>query len=569
MQYCFQISVVLYNTATSPEPEGDFKIENAPVVPHNCAILIPLKQIEAPIIRYVKNMKSSEDFMDFDNKFGHSTDAKISDLLWLCSTIFGSCERQIRVPTIMWYTDGDAPHKDGSADQRQALQKAKDLQQLHIDIQFFPLKVDFDGDLFYKELLCQLLDLDLDDYEFPTPQLNEKKLLQRMFRRGCNKRARSYLSVEFSENVKFGVGMYSYTRKTTMPKPILLSRSNQEVIVSKRSYKCGTFQEGNDGDVVNNSNLEADIDFKEKLQPSKAIKLQHCGGEKIKFTPLEAYEIKQVMDPKIKVLGFKPSSVLNEHNHIKCPLFLYPAENIVKNSTVFFRALWERCLADDSVVICIMTMRIKSYPRLVALVPQEQTMSDDGETLSYDGFRMEFIPFSGDIRDLSEVFTRPPEIDQNVTQVMKKIVGKLRINYSPALFDNPAITKIYSAIEQQVFDDDFDEELIKDPTLADLEVQDDRIAEFSGTLEQLLDGFEDIAIAPKRKGADATSETKRKKVSSDDINEDLVLQKCKEGRVKDLTVAILRGYLELKNISGISKLTKPLLVEKILALEKS
>lgn len=504
--------------------------------------------------------------MDFDNKFGHSKDAKISDVMWLCSSIFGSCDKQIRVPTIMWYTDEDLPHQDGSGDQRQAFQKAKDLQQLHIDLHFFPLKADFDGDLFYKELLCQLLGEELDDYLFPMPQLDEKKLLQRMFRRGCNKRALSYLSVEFSENVKFGVGIYAFTRKSTMPKPILLSRSNREEIVTKRSYKYGTFQEGNDGIVENVSNLEANFDYNEKLEPNKAVKYQKCGGDEIKFTLLEAYEIKQVMEPKIKVLGCKPSSVLNEHNHIKCPYFLYPADTRVKNSTVFFRALWERCLADDKVVICIFTMRLKSYPRLVALVPQEQAFGDDGEILRYDGFRMQFIPFAGDIRDLSEVFTRAPDVDADITFAMKKIVGRLRINYAPTMFDNPATTKIYSTIEQQVFEDDPDEEPHRDSTLANLEVQDDRIDQYVVDLSHLLGGFEEAAH--KRKASEEPAATQRKKVSSDDVNQELVLQKCKEGKVKDLTVVILRGYLELNKVSGISKLNKAQLVEKILEVGK-
>ena len=541
-------------------------METTPV-PQNCAILIPLKQIEWPIIRYVKNLKNSEDLLDFDNKFGHSTDAKIADVLWLCSSIFGSCDK-IRVPTIMWYTDEDAPHADGSGDQRQALQKAKDLQQLHIELHFFPMKVDFNGDIFYKELLCQLLDEDQDDYLFPTPQLDEKKLLQRMFRRGCNKRALSYLSVELSDKVKFGVGVYGFTRKSTVPKPIMISRSNQDVIVAKKTYKYATIHEGDDGIVENVSNLEAEIDYKEKLEPSKAIKYQQCGGEKIRFTLLEAYEIKQVMEPKIKVLGFKPSSILSEHNHIKCPYFLYPSETRVKNSTVFFRALWERCLADNKVIICIFTMKLKSFPRLVALVPQEQTFGDDGEILRYDGFRMEFIPYAGDIRDLSEVFVRAPQVDQEITFAMKRIVGKLRINYAPLLFHNPAITKIYTAIEQQKFEDEVDDDTQTDPTLANVELQDERINQFVGNLNQLLDGLDEVATANKRKASNDPSTTQRKKISPDDINQELVLQKCKDGQTKELTVAILRGYLELNKVTGISKLTKPQLVEKVLELEK-
>lgn len=556
---------MLYNTDKSPDPDGSFVMENPLVVPKNCAILMPVKQVESDMIQYVKNMKSSNDFMDFDNKFGHSKDAKVADILWLCSSMFSSSGKQIRVPQIMWFTDEDQPHPDGSNDQHQAFQKATDLQQLQLDLQFYPMKMDFDGDLFYKELLCQLLGYDPNEFQFPTPQLNEKILLQRMFRRGYNKRALAHLTVELSPNAKFGVGVFSFTRKTFVPQSVLLSRASRQQIVAKRSYKYGTIEEGDDGDVANVSNMEAEFDYAEKLEPSMMVKYQLCGSEKIKFTPLEAYEIKQVMEPKIKILGFKPSSVLSQQNHIKGPFFLYPNDSHVKNSGVLFRALWERCLADDKIIFCIFTMRLKSYPRLVALVPQEQQVSADGEIQRYDGFRMEFIPFAGDVRDLSEIFTETPTVDQDVSSAMKKIIGKLRVIYAPSMFENPAVRHIYKQIEAEVFDQEPDEELNRDATLPNLDAQDERIGQFVDMVNQLVADIEDAPPA-KRKASDAPAASQRKKVSADDINSTLILQKCQAGQVKDLTIPTLKAYLELKNVKGISKLNKAQCVEKILEL---
>lgn len=56
-----QVGVVLYNTDKSPDPEGSFQMTENPLpVPNHCAILIPMQQIEAETIRYVKNLRKSE-----------------------------------------------------------------------------------------------------------------------------------------------------------------------------------------------------------------------------------------------------------------------------------------------------------------------------------------------------------------------------------------------------------------------------------------------------------------------------------------------------------------------------
>lgn len=554
----------MYNTEHSPEPVGEMSAVASPiVVPNCCAVLIPMNQIESSIIRHVKSLKSSDSFMDFRSKFGHSSDAKVADVLWLCSTMFAACGKQISVPQVMWFTNDDLPHREDSIDHQQAFQKAKDLQQLQLDVQFYPLKNDFNGDFFYKELLCQLVGMDLEDYEFPVAQLNEKLLLQRMFRRSHKRRALAHLTVDISDSVKFGVSVFNFTRKACVPKPIPCTRDKNQPIIAKRLHKFAVIPEEAD-DVVDN--LEVALDFKEKLEPNCTIKYQQVGGEKTKFTVLEAYEIKQVMNPSIKVLGFKPFSVLSDHNFIKAPYFIYPTDARVKKSTVLFRALWERCLAEKKVVICIFTMRLKSFPRLVALVPQEQTEGLDGEILRYDGFRLQFIPFAGDIRDLSETFVKTPNAEVNLTTTMRKLVGKLCVNYAPTMFENPVVSRIYHKIEEKEFGDDADEEFNRDPTLPNLEAQDNRIDTYVNMLEEMMGGFEDAA-APKRKAADDSSTNQRKKVCAD-IDQEMVLQMCKEGNISKLTVPMLKAYLQLNKKEGISKLNKKELVDTILSLSK-
>lgn len=333
-------------------------------------------------------------------------------------------------------------------------------------------------------------------------------------------------------------------------------------IVSKRSYKYGKVEEDPEEGGIN---LESEIDYSEKLESASTVKYQVCGGEKIKFTPLEAYEIKQVMEPKIKVLGFKPLTTLSHHNHLNSPYFIFPNDTQVKNSSVLFRALWERCLAENKTMICLFTMRLKSYPRLVALVPQEQTSSKDGEILRYDGFRMEFIPFAEDVRDLSDLLKAPGDnVQEALISGMSRIIGKLRINYSPSQFQNAVISKIYSKIEEQVFNEEAND--YEDTTLPKKDAQDDRIKQFLEEVEQIC-GFDEEVVKRKASDGESGSSAPKKKALME-IDTAAVLEKCKtNAKDRALTLPILKSYLELKDVKGISKLNKGQCIEKILELE--
>lgn len=219
----------MYNVEKSPEPAGIFKIENPLVAPKGCAVLMPMRQVQADMIQYVKNLIQSEDFMGFDDKFGHSKDTKIADVLWILSSMLSGAGKQFSISQVMWLSNEDRPHQINSTEYFQAFQKAKDLQQLRmIEVQFFPLKKDFDPEPFYNELFCQLLDEDPEDFQLPVVKITEGFLKNRMFRRGYKNRAISHLLVEVSDNVKFGIGIYSFTSKVSVPKPVSLSRDTKE-----------------------------------------------------------------------------------------------------------------------------------------------------------------------------------------------------------------------------------------------------------------------------------------------------------------------------------------------------
>lgn len=83
------------------------------------------------------------------------------------------------------------------------------------------------------------------------------------------------------------------------------------------------------------------------------------GGEKVSFKPEEVAQMKQLLPPGIRLLGFKPASVIKMTNHLRSSLFLYPNESYINGSTTLYRALYEKCLEKNQVAICMLTMRRK------------------------------------------------------------------------------------------------------------------------------------------------------------------------------------------------------------------
>lgn len=513
-------------------------------------------------------MRQSDDFMDFTNKYGHSEDAKISDVLWLCTTLFTTASKVVKSRSIIWFTNDDSPHQSGHAQLQQAFQKAKDIQQLQIDVKFCPMSTSFDGDKFYKELICQIMNFNVNDFEFPEPLLDERPLVNRISSRSYKKRALAYLEFEISNTSKFGVGVYSNTGKDKAQlKSHIFSRKDNKEIKKRRFVRYGYRPQTNGSD-----DEDAEFEFTENLDPTKTVKYRVIGNDCVKFSITEAFGIKQVMNPKIKLLAFKSKDFLNESfYYIKSPQFLYPHDGKIKNSSKLFRALWEQMIKEDKVGICAYTMRLKSSPRIVALVPSQQTLQDD-EIIRYDGFQMIFLPFADDIRDLSKFMDAETidseENDEQIENLMMKIIGKLKVKYTPLMFENMQNHRIITLVENQVYDEDLDEETMNSFKLPNVAAQDQRIGKYVDEVEELIDGFAEVKVTKRKKNDkdENANNEKRAKVAPDDINVELILEKCQKGDVKSITNQMLRDYLSLKQVSGISKMNKADLVSKIISL---
>ncbi|GAB0099056.1 ATP-dependent DNA helicase 2 subunit 1 [Sergentomyia squamirostris] len=540
------VGVIFYNTIQSPRSK--FEADSVEiVVPKNMSIILPMDAPSVDSISYVNNFYTSDDLMDFHNKYGCCNDATFSDVLWLCTRMFQKCGYKLQSSAIVVFTDNPLPHAANSHEYNQAMVRAKDLSQLNVEFSLIPMQENFDGTLFYREFICTAMDMDLDHFQLDTFVRDIETISNRIYRRNYRKRCNNYLKFTVGDGVDISVGLYSSIRHTKYPKSISVHRDTNELIIKKRVQE------------VYNEIEDAPM----PLLPNQQKKYQEIGGKKVIFTTGEIATMKTLLPAGIKLLGFKPRAAVAAHHFLKNGYFIYPDEVRIEGSTQLFRALWQRCLEREKVPICIMTLRQKSNPTYVALLPQEN-ISNDQEQIEYNGFLVIHLPNVDDVRDFDTFKPETvPEITPENVELYEKVIKKLKFKYSPKQFDDPALKNIYSNIEAFAFKTDGEQ--VEDTTLPDVERQDQKIADLVTAVNAEF-GEITIESGSKRKTASTENGASRKVPRyTDEITEDQILAEFRAGREEQLTIKVLKGYLQQIGVSGVSAAKKSILIDKIRA----
>lgn len=342
---------------------------------------MPMNPLSKSHIQYFKSFKNSNDYFDFKNKYGSApaTTSSFSEALWLCSRMFMSCGYKLNFSNIVLFTDNALPHGPTEPEFQQSFVRANDLQKTNVNVLLVPLVDDFDMEPFFKEFICTVTDVDSDAFRHESPKEQRATMKNRVYQKFYRTMCQRYLSVSLADGLEFACGIYTFTRNTKIPSSVKILAETNDVVVDKRSYM---------GEVYNEETN--DMEFTQKLLPGELFKCNDIGGKEVIFSAEEVTSMRALVPPGMRVLGFKPLSVLPERCFIKKLAFLYPAEDRIKGSAKLFRALWEKCLEKEKYILCVLTYRRKVPPRYVALVPQTQ------DTHGNDGFRIVFLPMTSE-----------------------------------------------------------------------------------------------------------------------------------------------------------------------------
>lgn len=484
---------------------------------------------------------------DFESVYGHCEDQDFffGSTLWTCSNIFSNCTIKVGHKRIFLFTNEDTPHEEGSALRDKTIQKAKDVSELGVDIELFPLNKkdeEFNVLKFYKHIIT--VDQDEITGEVHYDGANKfEELRSKVRRKEFKKRSLGKLALRLGEDLELAVRLYNIVQETKKDTPRRLDGSTNKPVKTITKKICQ--------------------DTKSVLTDAQTNLLGfEIGGRLLKFDKDEAKSLKVIDRPGITVLGFKPRSALKDYHNLKYPSFIYPDEAAVAGSTVLFTSLLDRMIKLDKIAIVNIVARSNASCRFAALLPSEEKIDAEGIQVFPPGFHVITLPFCEDIRDVD--VPKTSEVPENLVDKAKALVEKLRIRFDARNFENPVLQSHYSTLYALALDKT-EEEI---PEVVDLLVPDelgmskfsDQFAEFKS--EAFPDDYEPQFKSPKkRKRSDSLVDTPKKKNKAIDLDEWKKL--VATGGIQKASVSELREYCSASGLRNYSKLKKKELVDMV------
>lgn len=164
-------------------------------------ILHDVAQPSAERIIQLETLSKKETFKKaYDDLFGSAQmkDYSLNEALWTCSNLFANSPQRLTIKRVFIFTCNDQPHASNLTLERQAKQRAKDLNDVGIEVEVFPIltetRTKFDYKKFFQDvLMLSDEELELRNNQEPTGRLNE--LLKLVYSKEHKKRA--YCTVPF------------------------------------------------------------------------------------------------------------------------------------------------------------------------------------------------------------------------------------------------------------------------------------------------------------------------------------------------------------------------------------
>lgn len=439
------IAVLLFGSEASKFQDEQSQLEHP-----NCYLLVDLCVPSADEVRTLRDLVNEPE--EYDRVVRPSNEkVSISNVLFGANQIFTTRAPNFASRRLFIVTDDDNPHEADKTLRSSAAVRARDLYDLAVTIELFPVSKRgsvFDRSKFYNDIIYSNTPSDPD-----TPLPVEKatrvasveegipllqSLLSSIKARSIPKRALfSNLPLEIGPGFKISVkGYILFKKQTPARKSYVWLKGEKAEIVTNRSSKISD----DSGRIV------------EKAEIRKAYKF---GGTQISFTPEEISELRNFGEPVIRIIGFKPQSLLPSWANLKAPTFIYPSEEDLVGSTRVFSALQQKLLRDDKMALTWYIARKNAAPVLAALVPGQECANEDGDQVIPPGMWIVPLPFADDIR-------KDPEIvnivaPDNVIDKMRLIVQQLQLpkaQYVPEKYPNPSLQWHYKILQALALDEE-------------------------------------------------------------------------------------------------------------------
>ena len=460
------MGILLFGTVKSKFQDGDEESGRGGLQYPHC---YQLTDLDVPAAADVKQLRTLvEDGEEAADLLQASDDeVSMANVLFCANQIFTTKAPNFTSRRLFLVTDNDYPHASSRDARNSAAVRAKDLYDLGVTIELFPIShpdrgYTFDRSKFYNDIVYSATPSDPDA---PAPLTADIKpasssakdgisllqaLLSSVASRAAPRRALfGNLPFEIGPGLKISVKGY-----------ILLKRQEPKrtslVYLPPDSEKPQL--------AVGSSTLMAE-DTARSVDKAEVRKAYKFGGETVSFTEDEMARIRNFGDPVLRIIGFKPMSMLPIWANYKHNTFIYPSEEDFVGSTRVFSALQQKLLKDQKFALAWFIPRRNAIPTLAAVYPGAEKKSEEGEQTMPPGLWIKPLPFADDIRSPPEtnLVTSPDAL----TDRMRTIVQQLQLPravYDPSKYPNPSLQWFYRILQALALEEDLPEKA-EDKTL--------------------------------------------------------------------------------------------------------
>lgn len=223
---------------------------------------------------------------------------------------------------------------------------------------------------------------------------------------------------------------------------------------------CYIWLDGEKPQIVSGETTRIAEDSARTVEKQEIKKAYKFGGEYVYFTPEEQKSLKDFGSPVIRIIGFKPRSLIPVWASVKKSTFIFPSEEGYVGSTRVFTALWQKLLKDDKVGIAWCIVRSNAQPMLAAIIPSKERSDDDSGTPYLPaGLWIYPLPCQDDLREAKAPGEVVPSSD-DLKNHMRTIVQQLQLPkamFNPTKYPNPSLQWHYKILQALALEEEVPE----------------------------------------------------------------------------------------------------------------
>lgn len=425
------MGVLLFGTKDSKGLEDESIGHTATAAYPHCYLV---SDLDIPAAVDVKRLRDLANDPEEAEKTLVASDEQVhmSDVLFCANQIFTTKAPNFTSRRLFLVTDNDNPHRQDKDMQDRAAVRARDLYDLGVTIELFPIAhdgIDFDRTVFYDNIIYR----GPSDPDAPAPVAKAAKavktddgisLLQSLISSVNSKsapcRALFSIPLDIAPGLRIGVKGFMDIKR-------------QEVVKS-----CYIWVGGEKAQIVTGAGGFMLEDTARSVEKKEMRRAYDFGGEQIAFTEEERESFRDFGENCLRIIGFKPLSMLPVWANFRPAIFVYPDEDDFIGSTRTFSALQQTLLKQGKFAMTWVKTRSNARPMLGAMIAGEEKLNKEGDQIRPPGLWLIPLPFADDLR-------KPPDFPQcrapdELVDRMKTIMDLLRLpqsEYDPSRYPNP------------------------------------------------------------------------------------------------------------------------------------